>query len=357
MKHLILCILFCLSFNSFSQTAELYKSKAKQFFETGKYKEAISNLNLALKINPKDFKAIKNRAMCYEKLENYDLAVKDYLELLKYDKSGETYGAVAYEYMLLNKDKEAREYLTQAISLEPKVVNYRYNLGLTYQSEKEYEEAINIYNEALKISPNHIRIKVSKSRCLVFLKQFEKARAVVDSFFLEKNFDADMLLIRGDINKHFGKIEDALNDYSRALAILPDDIELLNRSANCLADLKYFDEEVAIRKRTVDLLYKYQEKNDYKALSLAMLGIAQDGALLYEDALESFNESIKLDATEASIYFYRCIVKAKLKDNEGACQDIKKAKELNPDESDGYDQYFEDDAQFTDFVNYCNPNP
>jgi tetratricopeptide (TPR) repeat protein len=357
MKHKFLYILICLSFNSFSQNAELYKTKAKQFFEVGKYKEAISNLNLALKINPKDSKAIKNRAMCYEKLENYDLAVKDYLELLKYDKSGETYGAVAYEYMLLNKDKEAKEYLTQAISLEPKVVNYRYNLGLTYQSEKEYEEAIKIYDEALKISPNHIRIKVSKSRCLVFLKQFEKARAVVDSFFIEKNFDADMLMIRGDINKHFGKTEEALNDYSRALAILPEDIELLNRSANCLADLKYFDEEVAIRKRTVDLLFKYQEKNDYKALSLAMLGIAQDGALLYEDALESFNESIKLDASEASIYFYRSIVKAKLKDNEGACQDIKKAKELNPDESDGYDQYFQDDAEFEDFLEYCMPNP
>lgn len=205
MKHIFLCILIYLSFNSYSQNAELYKTKAKQFFETGKYKEAISNLNLALKINPKDAKAIKNRAMCYEKLENYELAVKDYIDLLKYDKSSETYGALAYEYMLLNKNKEAREYLTQAISLDPKEINYRYNLGLTYQSEKEYEEAIKIYNEGLKLSPNHIRIKVSKSRCYVFLNQFEIAKAVVDSFFLEKNFDTEMLLIRGDINKHFWK--------------------------------------------------------------------------------------------------------------------------------------------------------
>lgn len=155
----------------------------------------------------------------------------------------------------------------------------------------------------------------------------------------------------------FGKTEDALSDYSRALAILPDDVEILNRSSNCLAELKYFDEEVAIRKRTIDILFKYQEKDDYKALSIAMLGIAQFKALLYEDALESFNNSIKLDESEATVYFYRSIIKVKLKDNEGACQDIKKAKELNPDESTVYDEFFEDDAEFTDFIDYCMPNP
>ncbi len=357
MKYLFLALLLSLSFTSFTQTAEVYKTKAQQFFEVGKYKEAISNLTLALKINPKDEKSLRNRAMCYERNEQFELSLKDYIELLKYDQSGETHGAVAYEYMLLNKDKEARPYLIQAISLKPQVTTYRYNLGLTYQSEKDYEQAIKYYNEGLKISPDHIRMKVSKSRCLVFLKQFDKAKVVVDSFFIEKNFDSEMFLIRGDVNKYYGKIEDALNDYSRALALMPEDIEVLNRSANCLSELKYYDEEVAIRKRMIDLLFKFEAKSDYKATSLAMLGIAQDAAFLYEDALESFNESIKLDATEASIFFYRGIVKAKLKDNEGACKDISKAKELNPDEAEGYDQYFDDDADFADFVNYCMPNP
>lgn len=38
-------------------------------------------------------------------------------------------------------------------------------------------------------------------------------------------------------------------------------------------------------------------------------------------------------------------------------RNIRKAKEPNPDKSLGYCQFFEDDAEFADFVNYCMPNP
>ena len=131
MKSLLFIFLFSLPFISYTQTAELYKSKAEKYFEQGKYKEAISNLTLALKINPKDEKSLKNRAMCFEKTEKYDLALKDYIELLKYDNSGAVLGAVAYNYMLLDKDKEARDYLIKAVALEPNVTTHRYNLGLT----------------------------------------------------------------------------------------------------------------------------------------------------------------------------------------------------------------------------------
>jgi tetratricopeptide (TPR) repeat protein len=357
MKKVIILFLTIISFNSLAQTSESYRLKAKTFFENGNYKEAISNLTLALKINPKELKALKNRATCYEKIEKYDLALKDNLEALKYDQSAESYGAIAVDYLWLEKYEDARKYIQQSIILEPTNVNFRYNMGLSYQSEKNYEQAIKFYDEALKISPLNSSCQISKTRCLLKLEQFEKASVLVDSFFVTKGFDVEMLLMRGDIKKHFNKLEDALSDFSRALAINPDDLYILNKAANCLEDLEYYDEEIAIRKRLIEVMEKQSETNEYKAINYGMLGIAQHNAFFWEDSLESLNISIKLDESTnaASVLFYRTIVKAKLKDKEGACIDLKRAQELNPDEAENFESFFADDAGYAEFYGYCFP--
>ncbi len=353
MKKIFLLIL--VSFAAFAQTAESYRLKAATHFENGRFKEAASTLTLALKLNPKDAKALRNRAVCYEKMEKFDLSVKDYLELEKIDPSGETLGAIGFDYLVLEKYEESRKYLRSAIALLPKEINFRYNLGLSYQYEKEYDLAINAYDEAIKVAPYHTPSLISKTRCLLRLKKFDVASALVDSFFLAKRFDTEMLLFRGDIKQHFGAIEAALSDFSRALAITPDDLILLNRSADCLEELGLFDEEVAVRKRIITAMITQGETKEYQAISYLALGIALNSVFLWEEALENFSKSISLDSSSAIVYFYRSMVKAKLKDNAGACEDLKKAQELNPTEAENYESFFADTAEFEEFYGVCFP--
>jgi tetratricopeptide (TPR) repeat protein len=358
MKKLAIIIFSLLTFTTFAQTSTIYKSKAATYFDKGDFTKAATNLTLALKINPKDEKALGNRALCYEKLQKFDLALKDNLELLKYNKSGEILGSIGYDYLWLDKYDEARKYLNQAIELLPEKVVYRYNLALTYQYEDNFEEAVVYYDEALTVSPKHAPSLISKTRCLLKSKLFENASAVVDSFFADQRFDVEMIILRGDIKKQKGKIEDALNDYNRALAILPEDTEVLNKTLKCLYELGFHEEEIQLRKREIELLLKSEVSKEGKALSYALLGFAQEAALYYEDALESYNESLKLDPTggEGRIYYIRSILKAKLKDYEGACIDLAKTKEIDPGKDEEYDQFFIDDEGFADFVEYCMPN-
>ncbi|MFM6943052.1 MAG: tetratricopeptide repeat protein, partial [Aquirufa sp.] len=182
-KFLLLALL---SFSAFAQTAESYRLKAAAHFENGRYKEAIAALTLAIKLNPKDVKAWRNRAITYEKTEKFDLAVKDYLEFLKYDRSGETLGAIGFDYLVLEKYEEARKYLQQAITLLPTNINFRYNLALSHQYEKNYALAIEAYDVALKVDPYHSYSLFSKIRCLLRLEKFDVASVLVDSFFVAK---------------------------------------------------------------------------------------------------------------------------------------------------------------------------
>ncbi len=350
MKKLILLLL--VSLGGFAQTAESYRLKAAAHFENGRYKEAIAALTLAIKLNPKDVKAWRNRAITYEKTEKFDLAVKDYLEVAKYDPSGETLGAIGFDYLVLEKYEESRKYLQQAITLLPTNINFRYNLALSHQYEQNYALAIEAYDEALKVDPYHTTSLISKTRCLLRLKQFDVASVLVDSFFVAKRFDVEMLLFRGDIKLHNGAVEAALNDYNRAIAINPEDITLLIRAADCLAELSQFDEEAAVRKRIVTLMEKQGETKEYRAINYGLLGFALYNAFLWEEALENLSKSIALEPS-ATFYFYRTAVKAKLKDYAGACEDLKKAQELNPSEAENYEGYFADTAELEEFYESC----
>lgn len=364
MKKLSLFLLFFFIFSTFStittyaQNAAAYKTKAAALMEKGEYDKAIDNLTLALKTNPKDAKAIADRGLCYEALDKFDLALKDHLELIKYDKSAEVYGSIGYNYMWLEKYDDAKVYLKQAIDLVPDNIRYRYNLALTYQLQKNYEQAINLYDDIIKIAPNYKRSKVSKVRCLILSNQTEKATALVDTFFATKNFDVEMLIMRADLKKEAGKLTEAFNDYGHALVVLPEDTEVLNKYLKCLHSLELHEEEIVVRKREIALLNNIKDNEFSRANSYALLAIAQEEVYLLEDALENYNESIKLDPEgggSGGIYYLRCILKAKMKDYEGACVDLKKAKDMDPGNDEGLDQYFIDDEMYADFVEYCMP--
>ena len=353
MKKINVLFFIFFSFSMIGQTISDLKKKASIDIQAGNFEKAILNLNRAIKIAPKDYSLLEIRAYCYENTNKIDLAIKDNLKALKFDKTGETHLRIGFEYMLLNMNKEAREYLITAISLKPNDIQAHYNLGLSFQREDEYSEAIKIYDELLKIDNNHIPTLISKSRCLLLLGELDKSKVIVDKFFADNNFSPEMLMIRAEINQKNGLLEQALNDYNRAIAILPDDTDLLNRSASLLGELGLPKEEEAIRKRVIDIYILSKVDSEKLSLEYGLLAVAQLAILSFKEAKESLDASIALDKNKSNLFFYRCIAKEKLKDYEGACEDLNIAKELSPDKADGYNEYFDDDIEFAEFQKIC----
>ncbi|MHA8074942.1 tetratricopeptide repeat protein [Aquirufa sp. HETE-40SA] len=353
MKLLNIFFYLFLSFSSIGQTIQELKKKVSADVQARNFDNAILNLNKAIKITPKDFSLLKMRAYCYENINMIDLAIKDNIEVLKYDQSGETHLRIGFEYMLLNKNKEARVYLKNALLLKPNDIQGIYNFGLSFQRDNEFLEAIKIYDELLKIDNKHIPTLISKSRCLLLLGELDKSKVVVDRFFADNYFDPEMLMIRAEINQKNGLLEQSLNDYSRAIVLLPDDTDLLNRSASILGELGFQQEEEFIRKRIITLYKLNKVDSEMLSLEYGLLAIAQIGSSSFKDAKESLDISIDLNKNKSNLYFYRCITKVKLKDFEGACVDLKKANELNPEKANENNEYFDDDIEFGEFQKVC----
>ena len=59
--------------------------EAKKLVETGHLKQGVDDLSMLLDMDPKNSEARFLRAKAYQGLEQFDLAVKDYEALLKFD--------------------------------------------------------------------------------------------------------------------------------------------------------------------------------------------------------------------------------------------------------------------------------
>ncbi|RWS25050.1 stress-induced-phosphoprotein 1-like protein, partial [Leptotrombidium deliense] len=97
------------------------KTKGNQFFTKGDYPSAIRHYNEAIKRNPDDAKLYSNRAACYQKLAEFQLALKD---------------------------------CEDCIRLEPNFVKGHVRKGFALLAMKEFGKATSAFQKALDIDSN-----------------------------------------------------------------------------------------------------------------------------------------------------------------------------------------------------------
>lgn len=87
------------------------------------------------------------------------------------------------------KNNLAINYYQNAININPETVEPRYNLGMIYQTNNEFEKAVKTYEKIIKINPEYKYAYYNIAYInLVYLKKFNKA---IEYFTNVINIDAD----------------------------------------------------------------------------------------------------------------------------------------------------------------------
>ena len=153
-----------------NQNSEAYMRKGDCLDLLGDLNGSIESYTKAIKLNP-DYKiAIYNRALTYEKANNLDNAISDYIMAIGSDpqnKSELNNKLIYHNLGILYGQKEelnkAIDAFTQAIGIDKDYADAYHNLGYAHYLKKEYKEAIKNYDIALKIEPDNMFYKASKN--------------------------------------------------------------------------------------------------------------------------------------------------------------------------------------------------
>jgi tetratricopeptide (TPR) repeat protein len=172
---LILTLFFSVNAAITAQTAQDCIKKGVELFEDGKFKEAVEQYELALKIEPKNTTALYEMSYTFISMQKYNDAIKYAEKVIKLKDGSEdlAYTNLGTAYDMLGKPKKAIKAYQEGIKAFPNEYNLYYNLGITQYAQKDYEGAEKAAMSSIKNNPKH-----ANSHALLAAVQMEKDKKI-----------------------------------------------------------------------------------------------------------------------------------------------------------------------------------
>ena len=158
------------------------------------------------------------------------------------------------------------------------------NASTEEEKQKEYNKAIEYYNEAIRLMPNH---------------------AVIYSN-------------RGLIYNHKGAFDKAIDDFNQAIELNPNFADAYNNRGVAYGNKGEHDKAIANFNKTIELKPDYTEAYNNR-------GIAYGHKGEHDKAINAFNKAIELKPNYAEAYYNRGIAQRELKQYKVAKKDLQTA--------------------------------
>ena len=127
---------------------------AENYFEQGDYKKAELTYQKVVKKNPNDLKAVLGLIKSYQQQEQYSDA--EFLIVSKFTNPRFVSSLTVekgYNYQLWGKDSLALVAYAEAQQMVTEAPNYAYTIGRAFESHTLLEQAVQVYETAIRINP------------------------------------------------------------------------------------------------------------------------------------------------------------------------------------------------------------
>jgi predicted O-linked N-acetylglucosamine transferase (SPINDLY family) len=221
----------------------------------GEYREAVRQIDLALKVNAKSAAAHNNRGVAIKNLKRLD---------------------------------EALACFDRAVALKPDYAEAFNNRGDVLNELKQFGQALASCEKAIALKPNFAEAYSNRGISLNELKRFDEALASCDRAIALKPDFAAAFVNRGLAHKNLRRFDQALADYDKASVLKPDCAEAFNNAGIVLLEQKRLDEALALCSKAIAL------KADYAEAYYARGNILQEFKR-FDEALADYDKTISLN--------------------------------------------------------------
>lgn len=235
--------------------------KASEYVDSGSdqsLKLAVACCNKVLESNISDenfiSKVLDLKGVAYDKLGNYDDAIKCYEELIKLNPiDAEAHRKMGDVFKHKNCCENAVECYETANQIDPTNIETLNNKGEVLNCLGRYEEALECLDRVLDMEENSANTLYKKGNVHINLKQWEKAircfdeARKIDPNFVDTCIECYDKIIqinpqyseawnsKGDAFSSLGRYEDALESFDKAIEIDPGHVDAwLHKSINLL---------------------------------------------------------------------------------------------------------------------------
>jgi len=183
---------------------------------------------------------------------------------------------------------EAIDHYNEVLRIKPDHDKAQYNLGNAYTGQGKFEEAIKHYLEALRLKPDNAELHNNLGIAYAGQGKFEEA---IKHYSEALRLKPDHYKAHNNLGNGFaslGKLEEAMNHYKEALRLRPDYAEAHSNLGNVLASQGKFDQAIDHYSAAVRSEPDYVEAHYNLANVLARQG-------RFEEAIDHYKETLRLE--------------------------------------------------------------
>ncbi|HLZ56640.1 MAG TPA: serine/threonine-protein kinase [Ktedonosporobacter sp.] len=198
-------------------------------------------------------------------------------------------------------------------------------IGNSYYDQREFEEALLAYEEALAIDPNYSLAYIGKGIALRNLQRYEEALSAYERAMQLAPSDPVAYNNKSLVLNNLGRYRESLIFSQRALqlnAVYP--AAYVNMSY-ALRELQRYNEALVACDHAIELAALYTDAYDAK-------GIVLNALQRYNEALIAFEKAIELDPYSAGVHKHKADALSLLECYEDAVACYRRAIELSPQE-------------------------
>lgn len=281
-------------------------------------------INAQLLENPSDADLYIKRCLLYIQYKQFEVAAGDAKRAIRLDSTVASYYITLGDvYFAENKTRQTKEVLARTVVKFPESTEALMKLSELYFIVKQYKEAIENINKALKINENIAKAYYLKGSIYRESGDTSKAISSLETAVEQDNRMTDAYYDLGIIFAA-RKNPIAFDYYANALRVDPGYVNAQYAKAKLLQDLGKYDEAIT---EYIALLNK--DKTFMQAnynIGAIYLDVKND----YPKAIEYLNKALEQDNQWAAAYFARGYSYAKMGNKLNAAQDYKKCLAIEP---------------------------
>jgi eukaryotic-like serine/threonine-protein kinase len=272
---------------------EVHSVLGSTYIATGKYAQAIVELQRAISLAPTSDGAYRRLGAAYLGSGDYPHAIEAFQKAVNLNPYfWGNQNTLGNAYFQQGDYPKALQAFTQITVLEPDMDAGYENIGTVYLQQGKYQEAVPYFQKALQFEPYYTTYS-NLGTAYFFLKQYAQAAQMFEKAVELNPNDTSMMANLGDAYRGAGQQDKARATYQRAIALgykelqtNPQDADVMAQIALCYADLgdaqqaeNFIKKARAIDKTNVN--YIYDEAEIY-----ALLGKTKEALTALRDALE-----------------------------------------------------------------------
>ncbi len=271
----------------------------------GRYEEAITAYRQAVDLHPAYVIAWNSLGNVYQGVARYPEAIAAYQQALKLEpNSALAWNGLGDVYRLLGQQPEtaqrrveqAIEAYQRAITLDPTYAWPYHSLGLIYEQRREYETALQYYQQAIERHENQRHKAVLWYNVGNIYRESGQYQESIEAQQQAIELDAGLALPwfgLGNVYAALGRSQEAIEAYRRAIELDPADAWFYHNLALVYEGLSQYELAVRCYQQAIERHRLDQEQ----AVSWHNLGNIYHQWGRYQEALAALRQAIKLDPT------------------------------------------------------------